>query len=169
MKKVSLLMGALVLAVALILPMAMPAMAHSQEHPQYQYLFAGQTLHVGWVMVWNDADNLYVRYYLYLDWELVKTDVHVATSLADIPQTKKGNPKVGHFDYSDSHAPPVPGNTHYTYTIDLDDWSVGTTLYIAAHADVVSGCSEETAWAGCGTFTFPGRNWATYFTYEVQQ
>ncbi len=130
---------------------------------------------VGWVHVWNDCDYLYVEYITEGGWELTETHVAVATSFEDIPQTKKGNPKVGHFPYKMTHDPPV---TLYTYEIELE-WTAGTKLYIAAHAVVqkligYDNCDpiyqEETAWANCGgpDAYFPGNNWATYFTYHVQ-
>ena len=121
---------------------------------------------VGTVSVWNDGSTLYVKYKTIGDWELTETHVAVNTSLADIPQTKKGNPKVGHFPYKMTHDPSV---TDYTYQIDLI-WAPGTNVTIAAHAVVQNGCQEETAWADCGgpNAKFPGNNWATYFTYIVQ-
>ena len=126
---------------------------------------------VGVVHVWNDGDYLYIHYVMEPDWKLTETHVAVVnTSLADIPQTKKGNPKVGHFPYKMTHDPPV---TEYTYQIDLI-WPACNTLTIAAHAVVqkLVDCDyqEETAWADCGGpgATFPGNNWATYFTYHVQ-
>ena len=173
MKKVLLLISALVLAVALTLPIAMPAMAHTNPMLRVA-LIAGQNLQIGYVDVWNDTENLYVEFWIFPEnsgWLLMKTDLHVATSFEDIPQNKNGNPKVGHFDHSEKHG---SGVTAYTYTIGLGDWDAGTKLYIAAHADVVfcfdSICCEETAWGGCcnGQIPFPGRNWAMYFVYWVQ-
>ena len=124
-------------------------------------------MQVGGVVVSNDGYHLYVRYTMWgFDWELTETHVAVATSLAGIPQTKSGNPKVGHFPYAMMHKPPV---TAYTYEIDLV-WTAGTELVIAAHAVVQNGCREETAWADCEgpEFQFPGNNWATYINYTVQ-
>ena len=70
-----------------------------------------------------------------------------------------------------------------TYTIPLNGWEAETQLSIAAHAvlqdlnnpiyedgtdpPVIIGYETETAWAD-GT-DFDGKNWATYFTYTVQQ
>lgn len=108
-------------------------------------------------------------------WVLEETKVAVGTSLDEIPQTKKGNPKPGRFPYESGEAIPLP------------DTSIGEhTVYIAAHADVVNPeeiigyepdpqdpnvsvpiYREETAW-GEGE-DFPGKNWAMYFeyTYEI--
>jgi hypothetical protein len=123
-------------------------------------LIAGQQTDVGDVVVWQAGDYLYVKYVLSEgDCALTKTHLAVADSPEDIPQTK-GNPIPGQFAYEMEHNPPV---TEYTYTIDLASWPEGTVLYIAAHAVVTCSCSgEQTAW-GAGS-SFPGRNWATYFS-----
>jgi hypothetical protein len=143
------------------------ATATVRADPVWKTLYAGKDINVGGVRIWNDADNLYVMYStLGTGWEITETHLAVNTSIADIPQTKTGNPKVGHFPYQMTHDPPVE---RYTYTIPLE-WAAGTKLYIAAHAVVQNGCQEETAWADCEgpTAVFPGRNWATYVTYTVQ-
>jgi hypothetical protein len=86
----------------------------------------------GDVLIWNDGDNLYVKYMTSGDWCLTETHLHVATSLDAIPQ-KNGNPPPGQFDYPMEH----DCVTQYTYTIDLGDWEpCETDLYIAAHAEV---------------------------------
>lgn len=124
-------------------------------------------LDVGDVMIWQDADYLYVKYVTVDGWTMWETHLHVAESADDIPQAN-GNPKVGKFDYKETH----DGVTEYTYMIPWgDDWSI---LYIAAHAVVekVVGYDaegdpiirEETAW-GEGP-DFPGKNWAMYIYYE---
>ena len=98
-------------------------------------LLAGQTLEVGEVYIWNDIDNLYVKYVITdSDWCLIETHVHVGEELADFPLAgKQGNPVPGQFDYSDPHGC-VP---YYTYNIPLGDWAGGCDeLMIAAHAVV---------------------------------
>ncbi|MFO7650860.1 MAG: hypothetical protein R6X13_05920 [bacterium] len=131
-------------------------------------LIAGQNIDVGSVTVSNDATNLYVTFATTGDWMLSETHVHVAGSLAEIPQ-KNGNPIPGQFDYGMSHDPMV---MTYSYTIPLNGWTPGMELYVAAHA-VVNRVDEygnvlqsETGWGeGPG---FPGRNWAMYLRYTVQ-
>jgi hypothetical protein len=89
---------------------------------------------VGDVIVWNGFGYIYVKYVITEEgWYLTETHLAVAKELSGIPQTKKGNPIPGQFQYSTIHDPPV---TEYTYTIPLT-WDVDTTLYIAAHAKVV--------------------------------
>ena len=128
-------------------------------------LIAGQHFDVGDVIVWGDGVNLYVKYATTeLGCSLIETHLAIADSIAGIPQTKKGNPIPGQFPYSMVHEPPV---SEYTYTIDATQWASTTQLFIAAHA--VTSCpdlGEETAWAA--GYPFPGKNWATYFTYQYQ-
>lgn len=126
---------------------------------------------VGNVSVWNEEGNLSVKYETTGNWSLNETHLHVVnTTVDDIPQTKKGNPIPGKFDYKNESLTLPTQN--YTYVIPLGDWEPGTNLSIAAHAEVLllneTGyvVQEETAWGeGDG---FPGKNWAMYFNYTVQ-
>jgi len=112
---------------------------------------------------------MYITYTTDGGWEITETHLAVATSFDDIPQTKKGNPKVGHFAYSSDNDPAV---TEVTHVIDLEDYiepdSYGRylgTLYIAAHAVVEHPiCGEETAWADTWGQSFPGNSIALFFT-----
>jgi hypothetical protein len=122
-------------------------------------LIAGQNINVGGVTVWNDADYIYVQYTTTGDWWITETHLHIATDLNGIPQTRKGNPKVGKFDYQTEHDPSVQT---YTYTIPIPTgWSYEDSYVIAAHAVVQNSIQVETAW-GEG-FNFPGGSWAMYF------
>jgi len=129
-------------------------------------LYADQDISVGTVTV--NADGTIITYVTTDGWVMNATHLHVdAISEDNIPQTKKNNPIPGQFEYSEVHDPP---ETTYTYTIPAEQ--AGTTLYIAAHAKVahlVDGVydQEETAWAGIKQFD--GKNWATYFTYEIYE
>ena len=115
------------------------------------------------------AGIMTVKYTTTGGWVINETNLAVATSFDDIPQTKKGNPKIGGFQYQSEHDPGVIVVTH---DIDLDDLFNGGpcegTIYIAAHAVVYNPCSgvEETAWADTG-YSFPGNSWALYFTIEI--
>ena len=147
--------------------------AHTWDDPYVTDLVAGggnpkSAIYVGEVHIWNDGDFLYVKYLITdPDWCIVETHLHVATTLEGIPQ-KNGNPIPGHFDYGNEHDC-VP---EFTYAVPLI-WPVDTELYIAAHAVVNKiGCDplcvvSETAWGD--DFEFPGRNWATYIRYKVQE
>ena len=139
----------------------------SEQDPYTVTLYAGQDTAVGVVTVWNDLDTLYVTYALDASnpWFLMETHLAVATSLAGIPQAR-GNPIPGHFAYSQCHDDQTK---LYTYEVPLpDNWDASQLLYIAAHAAVSGG---ESAWAGTevGAMDFPGKNWATYFTYGLEQ
>ena len=93
-------------------------------------LYAGQYENVGVVKVWNDTENLYVKYIVDDPWCLTETHLHVAAVPEDIPQTKKGNPIPGQFDYEGEH----DCETYVLYTIPLAGLDV--ELCIAAHAVV---------------------------------
>jgi len=129
-------------------------------------LYAGQTLDAGTVTVTNDAANIYVRYMTNDPWVISDAHLAIASSLAGIPQTHKGNPIPGHFAYSAIFDPEV---TDYTFTIPLGSFLPGQTVYIAAHAIVQAPAGSggtQTGWGfGPG---FPGANWATYIQYPIQ-
>jgi hypothetical protein len=118
---------------------------------------------VGEVEVTNDTDSLYVTYRITESgWLLNETHLHIANESEEgIPQTKKGNPKVGQFDYSEEHVPCVE---EYTYEIPLNGLS--GEVYIAAHAAVDGTTTHESAW-GEGVEFNDDRNWAMYFTYTI--
>jgi uncharacterized repeat protein (TIGR01451 family) len=162
------------LAVFVLLTAFVPtvAFAHTAGGEKVVDLIAGRHIDVGSVKVWNDKDNLYVKYMTNSYWCLDETHLQVASSLDDIPQAN-GNPIPGQFEYQNTKncAP------KFIYTIPLTGESCD--FYIAAHAvvkKVKSGyyndykgrhsSSTETAW-GDG-FDFPGKNWATYFKYSVE-
>jgi len=131
-------------------------------------LYAGRDLKiVGDVHVWSSGELFYIQYSTDSGWTLSETNLAVATSLDGIPQTKKGNPKIGQFPFSSNHP---AGTETVTYVINLYDYFPvgglsGKTLFIAAHA-VVShpDLGEETAWADTWGQSFPGGSWALYFT-----
>jgi len=97
-------------------------------------LLASQNIEVGVVKVWNDTENLYVKYMVDAPWCLSETHVHVGVSLTDFPLAgKQKNPIPGQFDYSESH----DCVTEYIYVIPLNDgpWDF-EEVFIAAHAVV---------------------------------
>ncbi len=140
-------------------------------------LYAGQDFDnpIGQVEVIRTCGSptMTVKYTTTGGWVINETNLAVATSFEDIPQTKSGNPKVGKFPYSSEHD---PGVTIVTHVIDLNDLFNGGpyvgTIFIAAHAVVFNQCSgiEETGWADTGyppdppEYMFPGNSWALYFT-----
>ena len=139
-------------------------------------LIAGQHIDVGNVEVNHNAYTdhlLYITYSTEGGWVITETHLAVASSLSDIPTNKKGNPKVGHFPYTD---PAIEEPTQVQYIIDLDDFPslyhdgyYYGTLYVAAHAVVNHPCyGSETAWGDTYGQPFPGANsWAMYFTITL--
>ena len=110
-----------------------PTMANTTEsYP----LYAGQDELVGHVEVWNDAENLYVKYVIddTNDWCLTEIHLHVFIDNIDYTDItlNNGNPPPGQFDYIDEDI-----NCEKTYECDpipLDpSWE---NIYIAAHAVV---------------------------------
>ena len=132
-------------------------------------LVAGKKYAVGSItLTMLDATTLEITVTAESGWTLAETHIHVAGTLAGIPQ-KNGNPIPGQFMDNVEHNPAV---TTYTQTFTVSPGKI----YIAIHA-VVQGtvnCEpvEETAWGvrHCGclyeTLPFPGRNWAVYITYN---
>ncbi len=143
------LMAALVLALAI--PMAAPAAAHLEGAPFVTVLVAdggSEATHVdvGTVSVWNDSENLYVKYETTDGWVMTGTHLEVATGEPLIPQNKKGNPKVGHFSRNEPHDPPVTV-WEEVFNLAAKAWDPGIPLFIAAHADVVQPTDEwEPVW-----------------------
>ncbi|MGA1824192.1 MAG: hypothetical protein ACMUIP_05955 [bacterium] len=85
---------------------------------QCQALLAGQTIDAGLVCVEVVGTDLVVTYDTANGWELVETHLWVGDSLADMPQTKQGNPKIGNFPYNSGD---ITGATSYNVSISLDD------------------------------------------------
>jgi hypothetical protein len=129
-------------------------------------LFAGQNMLVGQVLVRRGYDYICVEYHVDDCWCITETHLHVAESLEGIPQTRRGNPIPGQFDFKGEH----DCVNYVYYHVPVPAGSTGD-LYIATHAVVTNDCTgkTETAWASfCGTCCdFPGNNWATYFTYTL--
>lgn len=120
-------------------------------------LIAGQHYVAGNILVYADADNVYIRYTLNDGWTLKETHLAVEADLASIPQTGSGNVKVGRFDYGEAFS----GFTQVAlYSVPRSE--LGTlNLYIATHAVVEGiGVGRQTAWSG--PYEFAGKNWATY-------
>ena len=166
---------AIVLALTMVLVFAAPVLAVDitkeliADGPDSDY-----TLGVGQVDVTNDASNIYVTFTIDEgDWELVEAHADVQASLALIPQTGNGNPKVGKFAQSDSWDPTEGDQLTVTFAFPYDN--SGDVFVIAAQAvvcdytqvdpDTLVAPRVESAWAS-GTQFNTGRNWAMYFAYD---
>ena len=162
MKLSSLLLATLAIGVVL----AAPAAAQTCGNQTTVTLFGGQTIDTGTVTISNDASNLTITYTTNDPWVITAVHLAVADSLAGIPQNHNHNPLPGHFPINSTFNPPV---TTITYTIPLDGFFPGETLFIGAQAEVQAPGTQDgsqTAW-GFGP-RFGGHNWATYINYDVQ-
>lgn len=140
--------------------------------PKIVTLWAGQFYDAGDVTISNDGDFLSVEINAANGWVLTQTHVGTARTLEDLPQTGSGNPQIGHFELSSEHEPPV---TSYVYEVSLLEYGyeLGDPIVLAVHAEVElydgggTLIQEETAWADGPEF--PGRSWATYVEYTIQE
>ncbi len=146
-------------------------------------LFAGQTIAAGNVCIeildHGDTEELCITYITTGDWVLIETQAWVGEDLADMPQTRKGNPQIGNFPY---HSGDITGQTSYTFCVDLNQYGTeggavdlcGLMLYAATHAVVARDIDgdgiydeQETAW-GDGDRMVARGNWSTYFTIKLE-
>lgn len=110
-------------------------------------LIAGKNSISGSVKVANDKENLYVTYVTKGGWLLKETHLYVG-SLAGLPLNPHSVPVPGKFTYHDSFHPFI---SEITYTIPLSLLS-SNCFIVAAHAVVVKGDKEETAWSSGKSF-----------------
>ena len=121
-------------------------------------LIAGQTIDVGEIHIWIADGSLFVKFITEGDWYLSLMHVHVAMDPGLIPQTKKGNPIPGQFEFHDVCDPP---EQEFLFEIEWQEGWDPECLCIAAHAEVIwPDVQEETAW-GEGE-EFPGSSWGMY-------
>lgn len=93
---------------------------------------AATAIDIGDVSVWGDCTNLYVKYVVTEpNWVITHVHFHVDDDADDIPQNRKGNPKIGHFEYSVAFSPGVT-----EYTSDPISTPSPDDVYIAAQAEV---------------------------------
>ena len=140
---------------------------------QTQTLLAGQTINAGTVSLQVVGNNLEITYATIDGWELTETHLWIGSDLANMPQTRAGNPKIGNFPYNSGN---IAGSTSYTVTIPLallnfSCPSEDTNFYVAAHsalrkADGSGGYRTETGWADGDRFVQRG-SWATFFAVTL--
>ncbi len=152
----------------IILAFSIPGVASADDNNSsvVKTLYAGQDIEAGTVTVSNDCDYVNITYRTNANWSILETHLDVADSLDGIPMTKSGNPVPGHFAYGNDSL--QNGTNMIEYMIPLP--AENGTLYIAAHAairdETNNSSTDEGAWAEGSSF--PGKNWATYFTYEIR-
>lgn len=138
--------------------------AHTVQDPEISPLIAGQNILVGEVSIWNDDENLYVKYQTNPPWYMTETHLYVSKTL---PSSAI---KPGKFPYKHKDLNSVLEDT---YTILLSELGVasGDSVYIMAHADVVNIVTgdSETAWKEGTPIEEEGSGWAMYNTYQIQK
>jgi len=134
--------------VAIVFMLALlPPLAYADPVPSTcsTPLIAGQHYNVGVVNVWKEDGWLKVQFVATAGC-ITETHVDVQLSEKDFPQTKKGNPKIGHFAYSRTHDPCVIEHTEIIPLTYIPGYAEGTTtLFVAAHAvvEAIVGCAPD--------------------------
>jgi len=138
---------------------------------------AGQTTDVGSVTTEVVGDNLVITFTTTGDWTLAETHLWVGDNIADMPQTKKGNPKIGNFPYQSGDLSGT-GTIIHVETIPLNVLgfscpSADSTYHTAAHAavELVNSTTgeviqSETAWSD-GTRYVERGAWGTYESFTL--
>ena len=147
---------------------------------QVQTLFAGRHIEAGTVEVEVVDDNLVVTYNTIDDWGLYEIHLWAGVDVADMPQTRRGNPRIGRFPFKNEC---LYGESSYQVVIPLESLDIvcptdpERSYYIAAHAVVRrgNGCGyqTETAWADGERFSSRRRRcrrgmWGTYFSTSFE-
>ncbi len=143
-------------------------------------LYAGQYIDTGLVSAEiidtdndNNKDALVISYSTTEGWELTEAHVWVGNELTLMPQTRKGNPKIGNFPYNSGD---ITGSTYCEFQVPLNSLGYQCEVndkiyYIAAHAalrmsDGNGGYLTETGWADGDLFVQQG-GWGTYLTITI--
>jgi hypothetical protein len=137
-------------------------------------LFAGQTTDAGDVCLSVSGNDLVVTYATAGGWELTGASLWAGASLASMPQTNTGNPKVGLFPYQSGTLPAAA--TSYQFRLPLSAFGLDASMtsceahkiFLAAHANLRLPNGDgtfrtETGW-GDGARLVSRGNWAMSFT-----
>lgn len=140
-------------------------------------LLAGQTIEAGQVCATVSGDDVNVTYETSGGWGLYEVHAWAGTALADMPQNKQGNPKIGNFPINVGD---LQGATSYTFTLPLSLFGLSSeqtecdpvTAYLATHAVVKRDNGDgtfqaETAW-GEGPRMVQKGSWATWFSLKLE-
>lgn len=136
-------------------------------------LIAGQNEVAGTVCVEVVGDCLEVSYATVDDWLLTEAHLWVGGNLADMPQTKNGNPKIGNFPYQWADG---AGASACVFQIPLSALGFAcpgddATYYMAAHAALIRTdgtgtiIQSETGWSEGPDL--PGGSWAMYSEFTL--
>ncbi|MGX9726746.1 MAG: hypothetical protein ACTFAK_05340 [Candidatus Electronema sp. VV] len=100
-------------------------------------MLAGQHIEAGQVCLEVSGENLLVTYEMQDGWELIEAHLWAGLTLASMPQSKTGNPKIGNFPYK---AEGITGADSHTFTVPLTVFGgvepCDVTGLLAAHAAV---------------------------------
>lgn len=133
-------------------------------NPTTVRLLTEKNVDAGTVTVTNGETTLFVKVTTKPNYKLTATHLSVANALSGILVTSKKNPIPGQFPYQTKH------NNVSTFTYEIPLTGLNSTVYVAAHADVLKTGATKTegAW-GEGTPFVPGkRSWGMYFMYTIQ-
>ena len=132
----------------------------------------GEDLSLGAVMAnWTEIEPG-VGDFVPTGWAVVDAHAHVALAASDVPQ-KNGNPRPGRFDFHCDDGEWEDGDAG-GWEIELTEaMKTAGTIVVALHLEVMNDQGNadptdnvyESVWAD-GT-DFDGKNWATYFTYDL--
>lgn len=166
----------MLLALSFIIVGVSHAQIYIPNSPQCMDLIAGKHIDAGNVCVEVADGILMVTYTTTGGWELMGAHLWVGSDLANMPQAKKGNPKVGHFPYHADEE--IKGKNIYCFTIPLTDLGgdniydtlCNKTYFAAAHAslrieDGNGGYQTESGWASGNPIVTKG-SWAMYFDFN---
>lgn len=137
-----------------------------------QPLWAGRNIQAGNLYLANDAQNLYITYFLEEGWQLMESNLHVSRNVENIPADPKGAPLPEMFAYQVSMQ---RGTKVYTHTIPLAEIgaSLGDDVYVASRASLVrvddknQSYPVETAWAG--EIPGSGPEWWQFSQYRLSR
>lgn len=142
-------------------------------------LYAGQTINAGSVCASIEGENVKVTYTTTNGWELTEAHLWAGATIATIPSTPSGNPKVGHFPYTSGALTPT---TTYSFAVPLSTFGLssamtacgagqGVNAFFVAHGVVRKRATDgsyqtETSY-GAGTRMVARGNWATYYSINL--
>jgi len=141
---------------------------------QCEDLIAGETLLAGTICSEVSGEDLMITYTTVDDWELTEARIWVGTSLANMPQVRKGDPEIVNFPYQTGD---ISGNTRYQFLIPLKDLGLEAELcdpdrifYLSAYAvlrkdDGKGGYQTKSGWGSQKQIIEQG-SWAIYYTLQ---
>jgi len=141
---------------------------------QCKELIAGETILAGAVGSEGSGEDLMVTYTTTDGWELTEARLWVGANLADMPQTRKGDPEIVNFPYQ---AGDISGKTRYQFLIPLkalgleeDLCNPDKVFYLSAHAvlrkdDGKGGYQTKTGWGSQKQIIEQG-SWAIYYAIQ---